>query len=69
MTHFNEFGLSLISQRYFIYRGDATKVNYTSVPPEYFYEFEFIVEKISSFNSDIKFSNEFSKTFLTKDAQ
>ena len=68
LSHLNEFGFSIISQRYFIYRGDCSKEEYVSDPPENFYEFEFIIEKMSSFDSDIKFSNEFSKTYSYKES-
>jgi len=69
LSHLNDFGFSMISQRYFLYRGDGSKVKYLCELPERFYEYEFIIEKISYVDFKLNFSNEYSENFLRKEAK
>ena len=68
-SHQSELGFSLLSQKYFIFRGDFSKDIFTAEIPEKFYEFEIILKKTNSFYSNLIFSNEYSKTSLHKETQ
>ena len=68
-SHQSELGFSLVSQKYFIYRGDFSKDIFTAEIPKKFYEYEMIIEKTNCFDSNLIFSYEYSKTFLQKETQ
>jgi ubiquinone/menaquinone biosynthesis C-methylase UbiE len=68
-AHQDDFGFLIISQRFFVKRGDFMKDIFVTDIPDIFYEFELILEKTTTYNSSLIFSSKHSKTFLQKQSE
>ena len=59
----------IISEKYFIYRGDFSEYKYTDSIPDSFYEYALIIQKTTEINSGTefpKFSDKYSATYRIK---
>lgn len=59
-------GSSVVSKRFFLYRGDTGKEKFVELMPEQFYEWQLVVRKNSEMKQFQKFSDAYSETWKKK---
>jgi ubiquinone/menaquinone biosynthesis C-methylase UbiE len=70
ISNSHSFGFTVLHQRFYLRRGDATQNKFTSEKPTRFYEYALILEKLASPSAEaerLSFSSPISKTFSEKE--